>query len=421
MAPSAETRALADELRSRGAAPRARRRRGAAPARALARAERGPLVGRARAARRPAGRLAAGERGRRRPSWSLAGEAGSGKTRLLAELAGEARDAGATVLAGRCVEDGVVRVRALHRGAAPVRGRRPGRPPRVGPGRARAPAAGAGRRGPARRSGDAADARHRLFEAVAAAVGHAARAGRCCWSSRTSTGRTPPTLQLLAHVVRSVGWAPLLVVGSLRDEGAEAAPALRALLGDLRRERRLERIDLGGLSEDEAGELAAAWLGGPPPPALAAAVHRRTGGNPLFVEELVRHLVESHPGEPAEALVAAAEREVPHGVRAVIDRRLARLGEAVGAGGEGRGGRGRGLRARRRRRRVRRSATRPSPSGLDARGRRRAGRRVGGAGRYRFAHALVREAVIAGMSATRRALLHRRIGEVLRGAAGRRP
>ncbi len=34
-------------------------------------------------------------------------------------------------------------------------------------------------------------------------------------------------------------------------------------------------------------------------------------------------------------------------------------------------------------------------------------------GRYRFAHALVREAVIAGTGATRRALLHRRMGEVI--------
>jgi tetratricopeptide (TPR) repeat protein len=34
-------------------------------------------------------------------------------------------------------------------------------------------------------------------------------------------------------------------------------------------------------------------------------------------------------------------------------------------------------------------------------------------GRYRFAHALVREAVLAGLTATRRALLHRRMAEVL--------
>ena len=81
----------------------------------------------------------------------------------------------------------------------------------------------------------------------------------------------------------------------MRDEDAER-PRSTPLLGDLRRERRLERVVLGGLSEDEVGDLAAVWLGaGGSPPGLTAAVHRRTGGNPLFVEELVRHLVESHP------------------------------------------------------------------------------------------------------------------------------
>ena len=51
----------------------------------------------------------------------------------------------------------------------------------------------------------------------------------------------------------------------------------------------------------------------------------------------------------------------------------------------------------------------------------RAGRRGGGAGHYRFAHALVREALIAGLSGTRRALLHRRMAEVLAALPGRAP
>src|SRR3712207_8178220 len=43
-------------------------------------------------------------------------------------------------------------------------------------------------------------------------------------------------------------------------------------------------------SEQESGELAAAWLRREPSPELAAVLRRRTGGNPLFLEELVRHL-----------------------------------------------------------------------------------------------------------------------------------
>jgi DNA-binding SARP family transcriptional activator len=409
MAPSAETRALADELRAGRAGARSDAAGAPLPG-ALAGAERWPLVGRREqlAALRAAwGRAGAGAAA----IVVLAGEAGSGKTRLLAELAGEARDAGALVLAGRCADDGVVPFAPFTEALRPYVADDPDALPEwVTAELARLlPELDAG---PGSPGGDAAAARHRLFEAVAAAIGHAARSRPVLLALEDLHWADGPTLQLLGHVARSVGWAPLLVLGTLRDEGAEAASALRALLGDLRRERRLERLDLAGLSEDEAGELAAVWLGGPPPPALAAAVHGRTGGNPLFVEELVRNLVESHPGEPAEALVAAAGREVPHGVRAVIDRRLAHLGEEVG-------------------RVVRIAAVAGEDFALvdvaaaaEERDEVVAGRldlavaaglidESAVPGRYRFAHALVREAVIAGMSATRRALLHRRMGEVL--------
>jgi DNA-binding SARP family transcriptional activator len=414
MAPSAETRALADELRS---GPAGASGDAAAPPLpgALAGAGHGPLVGRREqlAALRAAwGRASAGSAA----VVALAGEAGSGKTRLLVELAGEVRDAGGIVLAGRCADDGVVPFAPFTEALRPYVNDDPGGLPEwVTAELARLlPELDAG---PASPGGDAAAARHRLFEAVAAVVGQAARSRPVLLVVEDLHWADGPTLQLLGHVARSVGWAPLLVLGTLRDEGPEAAPALRALLGDLRRERLLERLDLGGLSEDEAGELAAVWLDGAPPPLLAAAVHRRTGGNPLFVEELVRHLVESYPGEPAEAVAAAAEREVPHGVRAVIDRRLAHLGEEVGEA-------------------VRVAAVAGEDFALgdvaaasEERDELVAGRldvAVGAGlidepaapGRYRFAHALVREAVIAGMTVTRRALLHRRIGEVLQSLPG---
>ena len=174
---------------------------------------------------------------------------------------------------------------------------------------------------------DQRDVRHRLFEAVAGVIGRAAKEGPVLLVVEDLHWADAPTLQMLAHVIRTVVWAPLLVVGSLRDEAGEATAALHALLGDLHRERRLERVQLAGLSESEAGDLAAAWLGAGPPPALIASVHRRTGGNPLFIEELVRHLVESHRAEPADVLTARVGSDVPGGVLAVIERRLSRLAE----------------------------------------------------------------------------------------------
>ena len=342
----------------------------------------------------------------------LAGEAGSGKTRLLAELAAEVRDCRGD-RARRALHRRRRRaVRALHRGAAPVRRGQLGNASRVGDRRARTTAAGARRRGPAHRGAMPWPPVTVCSRRWPRRSGTPPAAARCCSSSRTCTGRTSRRCRCSAHVVRSAGWAPLLVVASLRDEGG-------GLLGDLQRERALERVVLGGLSEGEAAELAAAWLGSAPPPDLAAAVHRRSGGNPLFVEELARHLAESYPGRPADALVAAAGREVPHGVRAVIDRRLARLGEDAGeavrlaaVAGEDFALADVAAACGQRDELVAAHLDVAVGAGLIDEGAR--------AGRYRFAHALIREAVIAGMTATRRALLHRRMGEALQALPERR-
>ena len=261
---------------------------------------------------------------------------------------------------------------------------------------------------------DQGDVRHRLFEAVAGVIGRAAKQGPVLLVVEDLHWADPPTLQMLAHVIRTVVWAPLLVVGSLRDEAGEATAALHALLDDLHRERRLERVQLGGLSEAEAGDLAAAWLGAGPPPALIASVHRRTGGNPLFIEELVRHLVESHRAEPADVLTARVGSDVPGGVQAVIERRLSRLAEpaaravrVAAIAGEDFALGDVAMACEEREELVAEGLEAAVDAGLVD--------ESGAAGQYRFAHALIRDSVLAAMTSTRRALLHRRMAEVLEG------
>jgi DNA-binding SARP family transcriptional activator len=416
MTPSAETRALVDELRADGPVL------GAAPAApplpsALGRSDEAPLAGRAeqlaalRAAWRQASAGAAGMA-------MVSGPAGAGKTRLLIELANEACAGGATVLAGRCKEDRIVAfapfTEALRQYVAAA--------PDALPEWTRAELARllpelAPEAIPVQ--GDPQDARHRLFEAVAATIGMAARHAPVLLVVEDLHWADDASLGMLAHVIHTVGWAPLLVAGSFRDEGDEAGLELRALLADLRRERRLEQVRLAGLPVDEADELIAAWLGEAPPPKLTQAVHERTGGNPLFIEELVRHLVETHAGKPVGELVEAAATDVPEGVRAVIDRRVALLPEPA-------------------RRAVTVAAVIGEDFGLTDVAAASNGRdddvaesldaavRAGLidesqlAGQYRFSHALIRGALLAGLTATRRALLHRRVAQVLEALPERR-
>ncbi len=416
MAPSGETRALVEQLRAEEPSPGAELPALPAPL-ALAHGAGTPLVGRDEplAALRAAWRRASSG-----PATvvTVHGEAGSGKTRLLVELADEAHAGGATVLAGRCTEDGAVPFEPFSEALRPY-------------------VAGAGATLPGWVSGELArllpelapdgpppgnepqDARHRLFEAVGATIGYAARQAPVLLIVEDLHWADGATLGMLAHALRMLAQAPLLVAGSLRDEDAEDQPALHALLDDLRRERRLERVTLAGLSETETGALAGTWLGTPASPELAEALQRRTGGNPFFVEELVRHLVESDPDRPAEALVEAAAVEVPEGVRALIDRRLARLPEPAAeavrlaavagedfaladlvAAGE--------------------LSDEALADGLDAAVAAGLVDEAAAPGDYRFAHALVRQAVIAGLTGTRRALLHRRLAEALEALPGDR-
>ena len=402
MAPSADTRALLEELRS-GQADR----RPAPLPDALARAEHGPLVGRRDA-------LAALRATWRRASAGaatvvvVAGEAGSGKTRLLTELGRELHGAGATVLAGRCVEDGGVAFAPFTEALRPYAAAA-ALPDWVVAELARLlPELGAQAEAP---EGRPQDARHRLFEAVAAAIGHAARGGPVLLVLEDLHWADPATVQMLAHVVRTVGWAPLLVAGSLREGDPHG---LHALLSDLHRERRLERVDLAGLSEDDVSLLAGEWLEQPPSRELAAAVRRRTGGNPLFVEELVRHLVESRAAD----LEAAATTEVPPGVHAVIGRRLARLPQdasraidVAAVAGEDFALAEIAAVSEARDDVVAEALEAAVAAGLID--------EAAVAGRYRFAHALVRESVLAGLSATRRALLHRSLAGALDAQPGR--
>jgi tetratricopeptide (TPR) repeat protein len=139
----------------------------------------------------------------------------------------------------------------------------------------------------------------------------------------------PGTLHLLRHVARSAPGAPLLIVGTYRDAEVRPAHPLAELLADLRRGRIADRLTLEGLEEREVGALIAAHAGHAAPPALVGALHEHTDGNPFFVEEVLRHLIETgvlfERGGRWTSALTTDEIGVPEGVQEVLARRLGRL------------------------------------------------------------------------------------------------
>jgi class 3 adenylate cyclase/tetratricopeptide (TPR) repeat protein len=131
----------------------------------------------------------------------------------------------------------------------------------------------------------------------------------------------PPLLDLIEHLVTWAREAPLLVICPARPELIDTRPAWGA--------GRMEaaRIHLEPLSEAESRSLLSALLTVDDlPAALRQRVLDRAEGNPLFVEEVVRMLIEEGVVEYTEgrwhARREAADVRVPDSIEALIRARL---------------------------------------------------------------------------------------------------
>jgi DNA-binding NarL/FixJ family response regulator len=143
------------------------------------------------------------------------------------------------------------------------------------------------------------------------------------------------TLDLLVYVARHLGGTPLLLVGTYRDVEVDRTHPLAAALAELRRGSQFERVHLNELSVDEVQRLLASSSQQVVPRALAEQVHHRSGGNALFVHELLRFLVSEGLVERRDGVLRRAGEEtslagqMPEGLRDVVGKRLSRLSPAT--------------------------------------------------------------------------------------------
>lgn len=138
------------------------------------------------------------------------------------------------------------------------------------------------------------------------------------------------TLDLLTHIVRNQSGARLLIIGTYRDVEVDRTHPLSSALAELRRTAGFARVGLRGLNPDEVQRMLSALSSQGASWALAEAVHRQTEGNPLFIQEVVRYLVEEGliGGEATRGRQAAdltPSMSIPEGLRDVIGKRLSRL------------------------------------------------------------------------------------------------
>ncbi|MGZ0151394.1 helix-turn-helix transcriptional regulator [Kribbella sp. WER1] len=91
--------------------------------------------------------------------------------------------------------------------------------------------------------------------------------------------------ELLVYLMRTLGAAVLLIV-TLRTGELPAGHPTRKLLSELARRAEVVRLELAPLGRQEVGELLAALDGRTPHALTSSEIHRRSSGNPLFVEAL---------------------------------------------------------------------------------------------------------------------------------------
>ena len=249
----------------------------------------------------------------------IEGEAGIGKTRLLAGVLEDARGRGMQVAAGRAEE--LERTRPFGLVAAAFGCVRSSPDPRRAAIAALLATRG-GDRGPITVTSDPG-LRFRAVDAFADLAEELALAGPLVIGVDDLQWADPSSLLTLAAVSRRLAYLPVALVGCLRP--SPRIPELDRLAGLL--------LDAGGrilavrgLTERAVAELVAEAVAAVPGPGLLAGISG-AAGNPLFVTELLGALAQEGAIETAGGRAEVAEVTLPPTLRLTILRRLSFLSE----------------------------------------------------------------------------------------------
>lgn len=356
----------------------------------------------------------------------LVGEPGIGKTRMAEELLTYARMKGAQVATGRCYEgEGapaywpwiqVIRSTVHDRSAETL---------------ASEMGSGAGYiaevvsdvrqalpdvQRPA--GSDLEASRFQLFDSVTNFLKNASRSQPMVIFLDDMHWADKPSLLLLDFVSRQLRDTRILVVCTYRDIELGRQHPLAQSLASIIREPNTRRILLRGLTEADLARYIKLTTGSDPEDSLVKAIATETEGNPFFIVETVRLLASE--GRLSTARTGSTwSLTIPQGVKEVIGRRLDLLSEECNRVLTLASVLGREFELPA----IELLASISTVTLLEALDE-AVGARVlnpASGGRYRFAHALIRETLYEELSTARRLRLHKATGEALERLAGDDP
>ncbi len=264
----------------------------------------------------------------------LTGEPGVGKTRLAQEVTAELLNRDALIGTGRCYEpeqsvpyfalhDALTSL--LHASPPPLRAEIPMRWPflcKLFPGEFRLPA-------PLESGGQ--DEELLLFQAVSGFLAALSQYSTVAILLDDLHWADTSTLRLLLYLARHLPSSPVLLLGTYRDVEVGRQHPLEGALRDLHREGLVERVHLRRLDEHDTGSLIAETMGETEvTEEFRALIQERTEGNPFFVQQVLRALIERGDVFRRDGRwdrKSIAEIEVPESIRSVIGQRVTRLAE----------------------------------------------------------------------------------------------
>ncbi len=266
----------------------------------------------------------------------LGGDAGMGKTRLAIELARTLHDERATVLAGRCYQENVVPYQPFVEAIGWYLRTAPAHEVRADLVRTGSlltrlvpDVAGDFADLPEPVAAEPDTQRYLMFEAVNDLLGTLAASAPILLVLEDLHWADRPTLALLSHVARGRDAAPLVVLGTYRDDEVTGDHPLRGVLTELQRDHAVDDVALTGLDEYDVARLCEVACAFHPDAEFVRSMRRETEGNPFFVREICSHLTEL--GSPPTVGAFTLETlGVPAGVKQVIERRVEHLPEAAG-------------------------------------------------------------------------------------------
>jgi DNA-binding NarL/FixJ family response regulator len=232
----------------------------------------------------------------------VGGDAGIGKTRLVAEAAARAREQGALVLEGGCVSLGSGEglpfgpiVEALRRLPELIATGRVGTLRSIDELRS-VETNDLGRLMPELGSATSSDAgmferpdwvQARIFESILALLRRLGDEVPVALIVEDLHWSDSATRDLLSFLARNARDECLVIIGTYRTDDLHRRHPLRPWLAEMERLPRVIRTEVGRFERTELAAQVAAILGHQPPDDLVEAIAHRAEGNPFFVEELL--------------------------------------------------------------------------------------------------------------------------------------